>query len=144
MHAFIFANLFFCPLDQIRLFRVQLTTRDNLWAVGRFQIIVVWWHRMTSWNFVNIGSVNRLSLVQWHAINWTNVEFLENREHISVRLNIIYIKEKHLKMPNSCNNDLSLGKTSGWGLGAFLRWWPPSAMWVGPLIYLWPPPGMTE
>ena len=24
---------------------------------------------------------------------------------------------------------------SGWGLGAFLRWWPPSAMWAGPLIY---------
>ena len=23
----------------------------------------------------------------------------------------------------------------GGGLGAFLRWWPPSAMWVGPLIF---------
>ena len=23
----------------------------------------------------------------------------------------------------------------GWGLGAFLRWWPPSAMWAGPLIF---------
>ena len=23
----------------------------------------------------------------------------------------------------------------GWGLGAFLRWWPPSAMWEGPLIF---------
>ena len=23
----------------------------------------------------------------------------------------------------------------GWGLGAFLRGWPPSAMWVGPLIF---------
>ena len=23
-----------------------------------------------------------------------------------------------------------------WGLGAFLRWWPPSTMWVGPLINL--------
>ena len=32
----------------------------------------------------------------------------------------------------------------GWGLGAFLRWWPPSTMWVDPLIYLWPPPGMSE
>ena len=30
---------------------------------------------------------------------------------------------------------------SGWVLGAFLGWWPPSAMWVGPLIFLWPPPG---
>ena len=26
----------------------------------------------------------------------------------------------------------------------FLRWWPPSTMWVGPLIILWPPPGMSE
>ena len=25
----------------------------------------------------------------------------------------------------------------GWGLGAFLRWWPPSAMWADPLIFLW-------
>ena len=33
---------------------------------------------------------------------------------------------------------------SGWGLGAFLRWWPPSSMWADPLIYLWPPPGMSE
>ena len=33
---------------------------------------------------------------------------------------------------------------SGWGLGAFLMWWPPSAMWAGPLIFLWPPPGMSE
>ena len=23
----------------------------------------------------------------------------------------------------------------GWGSGAFLRWWPPSAMWAGPLIF---------
>ena len=23
----------------------------------------------------------------------------------------------------------------GWGLGAFLRWWPPSTMWAGTLIY---------
>ena len=30
----------------------------------------------------------------------------------------------------------------GWGL--FLRWWSPSVMWAGPLIYLWPPPGMSE
>ena len=27
------------------------------------------------------------------------------------------------------------------GVGAFLRWWPPSTTWAGPLIYLWPPPG---
>ena len=26
----------------------------------------------------------------------------------------------------------------GWGLGAFLRWWPPSTMWAGSSIYLWP------
>ena len=32
----------------------------------------------------------------------------------------------------------------GWGLGDFLRWWPPSIMWTGSLIYLWPPPGMSE
>ena len=30
---------------------------------------------------------------------------------------------------------------SVWGLGAFLRWWPPSTMWVGALIYFWTPPG---
>ena len=29
----------------------------------------------------------------------------------------------------------------GWGLGAFLRWWLPSTMWAGPLIYFWPPRG---
>ena len=23
----------------------------------------------------------------------------------------------------------------GWGLGAFLRWWPPSTLWAGLLIY---------
>ena len=23
----------------------------------------------------------------------------------------------------------------GWGLGSFLRWWPPSAMWAGPLSF---------
>ena len=23
----------------------------------------------------------------------------------------------------------------GWGLGAFLRWWPPSTMWAGPLSF---------
>ena len=27
----------------------------------------------------------------------------------------------------------------GLGLGAFVRWWPTSAMWAGPLIYFWPP-----
>ena len=32
---------------------------------------------------------------------------------------------------------------SGWGLGAFLRWWPPSAMWAGLLIYWLPPPVMA-
>ena len=32
----------------------------------------------------------------------------------------------------------------GWGLGAFLKWWPPSTMWAGPLIFLWPPPGVSE
>ena len=31
-----------------------------------------------------------------------------------------------------------------WGLGDFPRWWPPSTMWVDALIYLWPPPGMSE
>ena len=31
----------------------------------------------------------------------------------------------------------------GWGLRAFLRWWPPSIMWAGPLIYFWPSPGMS-
>ena len=25
--------------------------------------------------------------------------------------------------------------SSGWGLGAFLRWWPPSVMWAGPLTH---------
>ena len=29
----------------------------------------------------------------------------------------------------------------GCRLGTFLRWWPHSTMWAGPLIYLWPPPG---
>ena len=33
---------------------------------------------------------------------------------------------------------------SGWGLEAFLRWWPPSTMWVYPLIFLWPPPGYLK
>ena len=32
----------------------------------------------------------------------------------------------------------------GWGLEAFLRWWPPSTMWAGPLIFLWPSMGMAE
>ena len=32
----------------------------------------------------------------------------------------------------------------GWGLGDFIRWWPPSTMWAGPLIYFWPPPGMSS
>ena len=36
---------------------------------------------------------------------------------------------------------ITLKQGRGWGSGAFLRWWPPSAMWAGPLIYLWPPPG---
>ena len=26
---------------------------------------------------------------------------------------------------------------SGWKLDTFLRWWPPSTMWAGPLIFLW-------
>ena len=30
------------------------------------------------------------------------------------------------------------------GLGAFLGWWPPSTMWAGPLIFLWPPLEMSE
>ena len=29
----------------------------------------------------------------------------------------------------------------GWELEAFLRWWPPSTVWAGPLVFLWPPPG---
>ena len=37
-----------------------------------------------------------------------------------------------------------LKDSSGWGLGAFLSWWPPSTMWAGPLIFLWPPPGVSE
>ena len=37
-----------------------------------------------------------------------------------------------------------LSEQCGWGLGGFLRWWPPSTMWAGPLIYLWPPPGKSE
>ena len=28
----------------------------------------------------------------------------------------------------------------GGGWGAFLRWWPPSTMWAGPFIFLWPTP----
>ena len=32
-------------------------------------------------------------------------------------------------------------RDGGWGMGAFLRWWPPSIMWAGPLIFLWPPQG---
>ena len=30
---------------------------------------------------------------------------------------------------------LQYSSQSGWGLRAFLRWWPPSAVWVGPLIF---------
>ena len=30
------------------------------------------------------------------------------------------------------------------GLGGSLRWWSPSTMWVGPLISLWTPQGMSE
>ena len=37
--------------------------------------------------------------------------------------------------------DHHLDPYCGWGLGAFLRWWPPSTMWAGSLIYLWPPRG---
>ena len=42
---------------------------------------------------------------------------------------------------NSCTVEVWNGSIfipyimSGWGLGAFLRWWPPSTMWAGPLIY---------
>ena len=32
------------------------------------------------------------------------------------------------------SSDLTSSQINGWGLGAFLRWWPPSTMWVGPLI----------
>ena len=35
-------------------------------------------------------------------------------------------------------------QSRGWGLGDFLRWWPPSTRWAGPSIYLWPPPRMSE
>ena len=34
-----------------------------------------------------------------------------------------------------CINKLTVVMMSGWGVGAFLRWWPPSAMWMGPLIF---------
>ena len=30
------------------------------------------------------------------------------------------------------------------GVRAFLRWWPPSTIWAGPLIILGPPSGMSE
>ena len=36
------------------------------------------------------------------------------------------------------------GVGGGGGGGGVLRWWPPSTMWAGPLIYSWPPPGMSE
>ena len=41
---------------------------------------------------------------------------------------------------NSCKTNFTgTGRAQdincGWGLGAFLRWWPPSTMWAGPLIY---------
>ena len=40
-------------------------------------------------------------------------------------------------------NIFSCNQAVGGGRGVS-RWWPPSAMWAGPLIYLWPPPGMSE
>ena len=40
-----------------------------------------------------------------------------------------------------CSYLFSLWSWGGWGLGAFLRWWPPSAMWAGGWvlysIYVW-------
>ena len=43
----------------------------------------------------------------------------------------------------SCFHD-TMALPVGGGFGAFLRWWPPSMMWAGPLIYLWPTLGMFE
>ena len=48
-----------------------------------------------------------------------------------------------LYQPDVGSTDLS-HKFCGWGLAAFIRWWPPSTMRAGPLICLWPPPGMSE
>ena len=41
-------------------------------------------------------------------------------------------------------NPGGLPNKRGLEVGAFLRWWLPFAMWVGPSIFLWPSPGMFE
>ena len=43
-----------------------------------------------------------------------------------------------------CLNNPTFSNLGGWGLGAFLMQWPPSATWAGPLNLLWPPPGMSK
>ena len=45
---------------------------------------------------------------------------------------------------SECDQWSTLVRVGGWGLGGFLRWWPPSTMWVGPIIFLWWSVHITE
>ena len=47
----------------------------------------------------------------------------------------LYILNIYAKYIYKLNYNIFVRCQCGWGLGAFLRWWPPSTMWSGPLIY---------
>ena len=65
-----------------------------------------------------------------------------NSSEIAIKIKTLSSKKMNFKM--SAKWWTCCVAHGGWRLGAFLRWWPPSAMWAGPLIFLWLPPGMSE
>ena len=58
----------------------------------------------------------------------------------SMELSRLVVEERDGRLPIcpiwACTWAKNMSNLGGWGLGAFLRWWPPSATWAGPLIFL--------
>ena len=58
-----------------------------------------------------------------HGLLWGNDPKPTRDRHVAARIKLI---------PRWCCHFMAC---CGWWLGAFQRWWPPSALWVGPFIF---------
>ena len=135
--------------------------------MSELSMLLTHWGRVTHIcvsNLTIIGSDNGLSPGRRQAIIWTNAGILlngplgTNFNEMFIKIHTFSFKKIHLKMasakwrpfclglnvlnvisndmePFSCPSCHITWEKSGWR--AFLRWWPPSAMWEGPFNFLW-------
>ena len=81
------------------------------------------------WHWFHSGPFSRYIPKSWLILCGSMTPYF-----IDTFFNTFRLRQNGCLFPNNIFKCIFLNE-SGWELGAFLRWWPPSAMWSGPFIF---------